>query len=109
MYNDTTQHLGLPLPHEQNELENDLPRVRESLVLLDAALHVAQTTLDERAGEMAQEVRLAVRQALSKLRDETDTLITLVEESIDAQVLRMDASLHAVRILRLNQLLNLGI
>lgn len=109
MMNDKSQYLGLPLPHDLNHLEEDIPRLRESLMLVDAALHEVQVTLDDRADNMELEVRLAVQQALEKMHVETEALITLVEEAVDAQVARMSDSLHTVRILRLNQLLNLGI
>lgn len=39
MARDTTEHLGLPLPAEMNSLEEDLPRLREVLTILDEETH----------------------------------------------------------------------
>lgn len=39
MENDFTQHHGLPLPHPSNELQEDVPRLRQALTMVDAKLH----------------------------------------------------------------------
>jgi len=40
MINDRSKHLGLPLPHQDNKLSEDVPRLRESLNRLDAHAEV---------------------------------------------------------------------
>ena len=39
MIDDKTQHHQLPLPHADNLLSEDLPRLRDALTQIDAALH----------------------------------------------------------------------
>jgi hypothetical protein len=41
MINDRTPYLNLPLPNQANELQEDLPRLRESLNVLDAKARAA--------------------------------------------------------------------
>ena len=36
IHNDLTAHLGLPLPHPANDLEDDVPRLRGALQAVDA-------------------------------------------------------------------------
>lgn len=38
MHNDITQHLSLPLPHPDNELEDDILRLRDALSDIDTIL-----------------------------------------------------------------------
>jgi len=52
MINDRTPHLGLPLPHQDNKLSEDVPRLRESLNRLDA--HAQATDKDKASNEDLQ-------------------------------------------------------
>lgn len=51
-----TEHLQLPLPHPDNDLEDDVPRIIEALSMLDAALFLLQELLGSRAGELDDRV-----------------------------------------------------
>lgn len=53
MYNKTTSHLGLTLPHEQNDLEDDVLRIIAALRAVDA---FAKATNDALAARLAQAV-----------------------------------------------------
>ena len=59
MQDDRTAHLGLPLPHAQNTLDEDLPRLRQAFAALDenaasqaAAVPIAASQADVDAGEL---------------------------------------------------------
>lgn len=78
----TTPHLGLPLPHPDNRLEDDVPRIRAALAALDqkvealdALLHSDDLTLDT-----VQELTAAIKAA----RSEIGALNTLVAEQLAA-------------------------
>ena len=53
MYNKTTTHLALPLPHEQNDLEDDVLRIISAFRALDS---FAKATDDALAARLAQAV-----------------------------------------------------
>ena len=56
-----TEHLGLPLPHPDNDLEDDVPRLADALAAVDSAVHAAQQLLATKADADA------VAQALADL------------------------------------------
>lgn len=45
IYNDTTPHLGLPLPHPDNDLAVDSPRLRAALAAIDTKFAALDTLL----------------------------------------------------------------
>lgn len=60
--NDTTQALGLPLPHPSNNLQDDVLRVRSALHAVDTALDALQQTIVQKADDAT------TVQALGQLR-----------------------------------------
>lgn len=53
-----SEHLGLPLPHHSNHLETDLPRLREALTLLDAAMQLLGLDIERRDEHLQQRAAL---------------------------------------------------
>lgn len=51
MYNKTTSHLGLPLPHEQNDLEDDVLRIIAAFKAVDAFAQATDATLAARLAQ----------------------------------------------------------
>lgn len=80
MYNKTTSHLGLSLPHEQNDLEDDVLRIIAAFRAVDA---FAKATDDALAARLAQAVAA------------DDTLATLLLRSTAAE--QAQAVLDAVQ------------
>ena len=60
MIDNKTAHLKFPLPHEANELQDDLPRLRQALNTLDAH---AKATDEDKAGRNELATEAAARQA----------------------------------------------
>lgn len=54
-----TEHLGLPLPHPDNDLEDDVPRLANALTALDSAVHAVQQLLATKADAEAVALALA--------------------------------------------------
>lgn len=50
MIDEKTQHFGLPLPHDLNDLSQDNPRLREALGLIDRELQRMQEANDLLSG-----------------------------------------------------------
>lgn len=48
LYEDFTQYLALPLPHPDNELEEDVSRLRDAFSAVDVELHGAKSDLLEK-------------------------------------------------------------
>lgn len=57
MINDTTPNFALPLPHPQNNMAEDCPRIRKSLGMLDALLKDEQNANAASALETAKLVK----------------------------------------------------
>lgn len=55
MVDQKTAHLRLPLPHQDNSLDEDLPRVRSSLQELDAHARTTDAALDAHKKRLAEE------------------------------------------------------
>ena len=59
-----TNHLGLLLPNQKNDLREDCPRIKESFVMLDAHAEATDGRLDEaEAGVSSLEARAAHNEA----------------------------------------------
>lgn len=84
MADDSTAHLGLPLPHPDNLLSEDVQRLRAALSGVDAAF--AQQTA-------------AVDQALAASETRVDQALATTATALTRQV----------RLMRLNDLLGLGL
>lgn len=50
MIDEKTQHFGLPLPHDLNDLSQDNPRLREALRIIDSELQRMQEANDLLSG-----------------------------------------------------------
>ena len=84
MIDDRTPYLDLPLPHPDNLLSEDVGRLRQAVITLDAGFQ-----------EQAATVAASLEQAHSEIQD-----------SLHAQQAYVTGQLRKIR---LNQLLDLGI
>lgn len=89
---ETTEGLGLPLPHPNNLLAEDVLRLREALTAVDVALSAVQKAVEQKAdGNQMQLVLQQLQLAVSSLGTEKVTSvngvngvnITLRPEHID--------------------------
>ena len=78
----TTPHLGLPLPHPDNSLEDDVPRIRAALAALDRKVEALDTLLhsDDLTLDTVQELVAAIKAA----RTDIGAVNTLVAEQLAA-------------------------
>ena len=81
VYDDRTPHLGLALPHADNELEDDVYRLRDALSTLDSALAEEQQARDEADTSLAQ--RLDEEQQTRQ--DDDAALIEAVQTETEAR------------------------
>lgn len=82
--NDTTQHLGLPLPSPDNELEDDVLRLRAALAAIDELLLALQQGLAQRATSAGVTViNNALQQAITTLSNGTTDALTALDGRID--------------------------
>lgn len=101
VYDDRTQHLGLPLPHADNELEDDVYRLRDAITKLDTALageQEARQNADAFLSEaVAQETQAREEAVLTEkqTREQADTeLESAVQEETQLRT-EADAELAA--------------
>lgn len=104
MFDHRTPHLDLPLPSAGNKLSEDLPRLSEALLKLDASVHqkAAAADVDAALAEQASavdHVRIEVNAAL----EATTTAVLAETGQITADLTRR------VRRLRISNLINLDI
>ena len=67
-----TPHLGLPLPHPDNTLEVDNPRLREALGILDQVAYDLGQAIEASASQEAlQALEQSTGQAIDQLRQQT--------------------------------------
>lgn len=99
MSRDTTEHLGLPLPVEINSLEEDLPRLREALTVIDtelyrltgqeAALTGQAANIAAQAIALERQVTSSLSEALAVIDDNlhgvADTLDTRIRQALEDQ------------------------
>ena len=82
--NDTTQHLSLPLPHPDNELEDDVLRLRDALSAVDLALKSLIDGLALRATSVALgQVNTSLQQAITLLSNGTTDALNALDGRID--------------------------
>ena len=95
MPDERTPVLQLPLPHPDHLLSDDVLRLRDALVTVDAGFGAQRTemqaALDAQRGQ--------VQAALSTQQDVVSTALAEVSAAVDRRL----------RLLRLNQLLNLNL
>ncbi len=82
MHNDRTQHLGLPLPHPQNTLQEDLPRLRESFQKLDTAAGEHMESLTALAG-IVTELQEKVGDNITNLQQSVEDIDEKVGDNIE--------------------------
>ena len=95
MNDERTPVLHLPLPHPDHLLSDDVLRLREALVTVDAGF-----------GEQRSEVQTAMAQARSEVNAALTATTTAVADALDEVSTDM---LRRIRRLQLNQLLNLDL
>jgi hypothetical protein len=85
MIDDRTANLSLALPHESNELSEDVLRLRSAISAVDSALFALQSALASNDPNLntLQEVVTALKSAESKLASNDSSLDTL-QEVVDA-------------------------
>ena len=101
VYDDRTSHLDLPLPHADNELEDDVYRLRDAITKLDTALageQEARQNADASLSEaVAQETQAREEAVLTEIqtREQADTeLESAVQEETQLRT-EADAELAA--------------
>lgn len=89
----TTPHLGLPLPHPDNSLEDDVPRIRAALAALDQKVEALDTLLhsDDLTLDTVQELVGAVKAA----RSDIGALNTLVAGQLAANSAAINTQLSS--------------
>jgi hypothetical protein len=90
-----TSVLNLPLPHPDHLLSDDVLRLREALVAIDAGFGVQRS-----------EVQTAMAQTRSDVSTALEATTTAVADALDEVSADLTGQL---RLLRLNQLLNLNL
>ncbi|MDR2041212.1 MAG: hypothetical protein LBP98_02695 [Tannerella sp.] len=88
--NNRTEHLDLPLPHQDNLLEDDVQRLRESLTELDAHADQTDTLLAAKADAAATAAALATKVDASAME-------TALAGKSDAQSTQAAISSHAAK------------
>lgn len=96
MPDDTTAHLGLPLPHPSHLLSEDVQRLRDALTGVDAAYQ-----------SQHQDVQQQLAATIGEVNTSLTTTTNQVNVSLDATTADMARQLRRVRIM--NQLLGLNI
>lgn len=84
-----TPHLGLPLPHPDNDLETDVARLREAFTQVDGALFALRSLVasDDVNLDTVQEIVTVLKQAQGNIGDVTALLATKANQSyVDAQL-----------------------
>lgn len=84
MVDELTPHAGLPLPHPSNSLEDDVLRLRDALMGVDAALQ--SIAGDKAATDDAIDAATAARQAITDRLDAIDAL--LESDDVDLSTLQ---------------------
>ena len=74
MHQDTTEHLGLPLPHPNNRLQDDVLHLRAALQGMDAALHSINTTTTESVQQMSEDLSEQITSSASALQNSIDQI-----------------------------------
>ena len=74
MKQETTAHLGLPLPHPNNCLEDDVLHLRAALQGMDAALHSINTTTTESVQQMSEDLSEQITSSASALQNSIDQI-----------------------------------
>lgn len=100
MIDQTTPYLGLPLPHHDNTLVEDVPRLRATLQQIDAKFQQLDTLLDsdDVTLDQLQELVTAIKENRT---DVLDLLVTKADQSsVDAlaAVKADQASLNALKV-----------
>ena len=72
MRDDITEHLSLPLPHPENDLQEDVFRLRDALSGIDSKLHQEFTAIDQKFD------------ALDSLLQSDDVTLDQVQELVSA-------------------------
>lgn len=101
IYDDTTPHLGLPLPHPDNDLEDDAPRLRASLAAidakfagLDALLHSSDVNLDQ-VQELVNAIKANqsdVLQLMSAKAGRDELAAVIADKASRAELAALDAA-----------------
>jgi hypothetical protein len=103
MPDDTTAHLGLPLPHPDNLLSEDVGRLRDALSAIDGAFDAQSQTLNQSLADTTSAVNQSLADTTHTLNQAlvttTTTLNTAVAQQGDALALavrriRRRADLH---------------
>lgn len=95
MPDERTPVLQLPLPHPDHLLSDDVLRLRDALVVLDAGFGAQRTE---------------VLAALDAQRDQVQAALTTQQGAVSTALADVSAGVdRRVRLLRLNQLLSLGL
>lgn len=90
--NEVTQAMGLPMPHPNNFLAEDVLRLRDALTAVDAALHAVQQAVETKAAsdqvhQALQQLQLAVSalgtEKVASVNGLEGVSITLRPEHID--------------------------
>lgn len=93
MINDLTPHLGLTLPHQENDLAEDVPRLRSALSAIDSKFQALDALLasDDATLDQVQELvnsiksnRTTIDALLLNKADQTDL------EAVDARVTALE-------------------
>ena len=95
MDDERTTVLRLPLPHPDHLLSDDVLRLREALVAVDAGFGAQRTEV--------QAAMVQTRSEVSAVLEATTTAVANALDEVSADVLRR------IRRLQLNQLLNLDL
>ena len=95
MNDERTPVLHLPLPHPDHLLSDDVLRLREALVTVDAGFGAQRTEVQAAMAQTRSEVETALTATTTAVADALDEVSTKV--------------LRRIRRLQLNQLLNLDL
>jgi hypothetical protein len=94
----TTPHLGLPLPHPDNDLETDVVRLRDALTQVDGAVFSLRSLVasDDVNLDTVQEVVTVLKQAQGSIGNVTALLATKADASAVAAQLAAKADASAM-------------
>ena len=98
MQNDITQHLSLPLPHPDNELQVDVARLRDALSDIDAAIKAVWDLVasDDVNLDTVQEIVTVLKQAGGDIDTITAALATKANAADMAAALLLKANIADV-------------
>ncbi|MFG0603825.1 hypothetical protein ACF8PL_26915 [Delftia sp. WSY_4] len=86
-----TPHLGLPLPHPDNTLEVDNPRLREALGMLDQVAHDMGQAIEASASQEAlHSLAQATGQAIDQLQQQTELALEQQGQRLDQLAQEID-------------------